>query len=78
MRVAGAQLATPLDLALTNGRDSIGTLRECVIYGGRESLLVHMLPDGYYIVLCMEPGALTSRAMHQLRSVAMKVAIEMQ
>jgi hypothetical protein len=76
LRVAGAQLATPIDLALTNARESMGLLQECVIHGPRETLLVSVLPDGYYIVLCMEPGALTSRAMFRLRGAAKRVVEE--
>jgi hypothetical protein len=77
LRVAGAQLATPIDLARAHARQTIGLLQECVISGPHETLLVHILPDGYYIVLCMEPGALTSRAMHRLRGAAKRVVVEM-
>lgn len=76
LRVAGAQLATPIDLTLANATETIGSLRECVIHGPQETLLVHILPDGYYLVLCLEPGSLTALAMHRLRHTAKRVAVE--
>jgi predicted regulator of Ras-like GTPase activity (Roadblock/LC7/MglB family) len=76
LRVAAAQLATPLDLAQVRGHDSLGSLKECVIAGGRETLLVHMLPEGYYLLLCLEPDAQTGWAMQRLRAAARRVAVE--
>lgn len=77
LRVAGAQLAEPLDLAQANASETLGMLRECVIAGGSEILLIHTLPDGYYLLMCLQPGALVSRAMQSLRHTAKLVAVEM-
>jgi hypothetical protein len=77
LRVAGAQLAEPLDLAQANARETLGSVRECVISGGSEIMLVHTLPDGYYLLMCLQPGALVARAMQHLRHTAKRVAVEM-
>ena len=75
LRVAGAQLALPLDLAQPEGA-SIGPVREFVIIAAREKMLVHMLPERYYIVLCLHPEALVGRGLLFLRSIAERVAVE--
>jgi predicted regulator of Ras-like GTPase activity (Roadblock/LC7/MglB family) len=69
LRCAGAQFATPLGLALDNATD-LGPLELCTIAGGREKLVIAMLPDRYYVVVCLEPDALTGRAVHHLRLAA--------
>lgn len=76
LRVAGAQLATPLELAKRHGQAAIGAPCELVITGARETLLVKMLPDDYYLVVCLEPGALAARGLQRLRAVAEIVARE--
>ncbi len=76
LRVAGAQLATPLDLARAALATDYGALQECVIGGSHETLLVHLLPEGYYLVLCLEPGAITARGMFWLRQIAKRLAVE--
>ena len=78
LRVAGAQLAEPLDSAQANSKDTLGQVRECVIAGGRETMLIHTLPDGYYLLMCLDPGALVSRAMQHVRHAAKLVSVEME
>lgn len=77
LRIAGAQLATPLERVRLNSAENIGNVGELLIRGPRETLLVHILPEGYYLVLCLEPDALTSRGAHELRLAARRVAAAM-
>lgn len=76
LRVAGAQLATPLELTMRDN-EHLGAIVEATITGPWESLLVHPLEDGYYIVLCLEPGALIGLGWYRLREAAMRVSAEM-
>lgn len=76
LRIAGAQLATPLELMALHARPNIGTVRELTIHGAAETILLQTLPDEYYLVLCIEPGALTARARRELRRTAVTVARE--
>ena len=75
LRVAGAQLATPLELAARDN-EHVGPILEATITGPRETLLVHLLKDGYYLVLCLEPRALSGLGRHRLRQVAARVDAE--
>lgn len=67
LRVAGAQLATPLE-GLRHAAE-LGERAELCVTGSRETLLVRTLPDGYYLVLCLEPAAVgvTPAALAQRR-----------
>lgn len=76
LKVTGAQFATPLDQALQLARDGLGRIQECLLRGSAESLLVHVLPDGYYLILVLEAGAPTARAFQLLRVAAAQVATE--
>lgn len=76
LRVAGAQLATPLELSMQNN-EYLGAVLEATITGPRESLLVQQLHDGYYIVLCLEPGAIPGLGWYELRRAAARVVAEM-
>jgi hypothetical protein len=73
LRVAAAQLAPPVDRALQH----LGALRELQVTGASETLLVNVLPEGYFVVLCLEPGALTARGWRQLRLAAGRLALEL-
>lgn len=75
LKVAGAQLAEPLDVVGTTVRE-MGRVRECTIRGERETLLVHTLPDRYYLVLCLAPHASAAVARERMRDVAAKLARE--
>lgn len=76
LRVAGAQFATPLISADERKDSAMGRPRECVISGEREKLVVHMLPDHYYLILCLDPGALVGRSLVHVREVAEVLAKE--
>lgn len=76
LRVAGAQLATPLELSMRDN-EHLGTIVEATITGRYESLLVQPLADGYYLVLCLEPGALIGLGWSKLRLAASRVLAEM-
>lgn len=76
LRVTAAQLAGPLEQALSNAVVAIGELQECIITGKKEKLVVHMLKQRYFLVLCLEPTALTGQALHLLRPVANKISEE--
>jgi deoxyribodipyrimidine photolyase-like uncharacterized protein len=76
LRVTGAQLATAIDDALSKAVHSIGTAQELVVRGRFETLLVHVLKDGYFLVVCLEPDALASRAMQALRGTAQRLMQE--
>jgi predicted regulator of Ras-like GTPase activity (Roadblock/LC7/MglB family) len=70
LRVAGAQFATPLHLAMKNSGEVLGEFLECTIAGGREKILIHMLPEHYYVVLCLAPESLIGCGLHHLRTAA--------
>lgn len=76
LRVAGAQLAVPVDQILRHATEDLGTLQELIVRGPRETLLVHYLKDGYFLVVCLAPGALPSQGMAALRRVAARVLVE--
>ena len=76
LRVTGAQFATPIDEVIHKARENLGVLREVLLRGTGESLLVHVLPDGYYLILVLSPEALTGPAFFMLRTVARQVATE--
>jgi predicted regulator of Ras-like GTPase activity (Roadblock/LC7/MglB family) len=77
LRVLGAQFATPVYLTQRAAEPTWGALRECVVTGKNELLLLHMLPQRYFLILCLEPQALRARGMQQLRSMAARIAAEM-
>lgn len=76
LRIAGAQLATPLELSMQHN-EHLGPITEVTITGPHESLLVRQLQDGYYIVLCLEPGAIPGLGWYRLRQAAQRVIAEM-
>lgn len=76
LRVAGAQLATPIDLALRRSAGNLGKIAEFQISGPHETLLVQVLPEGFYVVLCLEPGALVARGRFELGRTAERLARE--
>ena len=78
LRVAGAQFATALILASEKSDSAMGSPRECIIHGKREKLVIHMLPDHYYLVLCLEPNALTGPGLFHVRDAAKVLAAEIQ
>ncbi len=55
---------------------NLGRLQEFRVDGARETLLVHLLPDGYYVVLCLEPSALASVARFHLQRIGRELAKE--
>lgn len=77
LRVAAAQLAEPLDVACGRATELLGQPEEFCIRGRRETLLVRMLPDGYYLLLCLAPEAVTAVGLRQLREAAVLVQREM-
>jgi len=76
LKVTGAQFATPLDQVILHATQNVGMLREVLLRGSNESLLVHVLPDGYYLILVLVAAAPTARAFHLLRAAARKVSTE--
>lgn len=77
LRVAGAQLAEPLDIARGRATELLGNPVELCVRGRHETLLVRTLPDGYYLVLCLAPNALPAVGLARLREAAMRVRREM-
>lgn len=77
LKVAGAQLAEPLDVARAMAAELLGRPLELCIRGKNETLLLHTLPDGYYLVLCLSPRALTGIGQEQLKLAASRVIREM-
>ncbi len=75
LKVTGAQLATPLE-RVEQARSALGSLREMVVRGAGETLLVHALKDGYYLVLCVDPDALAARAAPAARRLASHLAAD--
>lgn len=76
LRVAGAQFATPFDLAAQHNQ-FLRHISEATISGPKERLLIQQLQDGYYIVLALEPTALVGLGWHRLRIAASRVLAEM-
>lgn len=76
LKLAGAHLSLPYELAHTVAAQALGAPRELTLFGRGETLLLHALPDGYYVVLCLSPGALVSRGMERLRRTARRLAVE--
>ena len=75
LKVTGAQLATPLE-RVEQARDDLGALREMVVRGKKETLVVHSLKDGYYLVVCLAPSALASRALPASRKLASRLVAD--
>jgi hypothetical protein len=76
LKVTGAQLAGPLEQVILNASVAMGRMSDCVITGAKEKLVVHMLPQRYFLVLCLEPHALAARGLHHLQVTAVKIAEE--
>lgn len=77
LKIAGAQLAEPLDIAGAEAAELLGNTLELCIRGKHETLLVHTLPDGYYLLVCLEPHALVALGQVRLREAARRVRQEM-
>ena len=76
LRVTGAQLATPLD-QVEQAREHLGAARELVVRGPGETLVVQLLKDGYYLVVCLAPSALAARALPPSRTLASRLTTEL-
>lgn len=74
LRITGAQLAPNL-AEVSNA--PFGPPEELRIRGSREHLLVRTLPEGYYLVLCLAPATVVSRASYHLRRAGRQVLSEM-
>lgn len=77
MKVYGAQLAAPwLSVQQAARERGAGALLEMEASCGAGSLLCRSLPEGYYVVLLIGPGARRASASFALRSAAAEIAAE--
>jgi predicted regulator of Ras-like GTPase activity (Roadblock/LC7/MglB family) len=78
MKVFGAQLAAVfVDLGTTARERGAGSLSELRVACASGTLLCRTLPDGYYVVLLVGPGARSASAAFELRRTAGEIAGEL-
>ena len=77
MKVFGAQVAAPWTAIDASTRErGAGALQEMQAGCVAGSLLCRSLPEGYYVVLLIGPGAPRAAAAFELRAAAAELALE--
>ena len=75
LKIAGAQLAAVwLYLQESSSQSGIGPVQELQVSCTSGSLICRSLPDGYYVVLLIGPGAPIAPAGFELRATAAEIA----
>jgi len=75
LKIAGAQLAAVWQsLKDSSSHSGIGATQELQVSCASGSLICRSLPDGYYVVLLIGPGAPAAPAGFELRATAAEIA----
>jgi predicted regulator of Ras-like GTPase activity (Roadblock/LC7/MglB family) len=75
MKIAGAQLAAVwMSLQDSSSQSGTGPMQELHVSCASGSLICRSLPDGYYLVLLVGPGAPIAPAGFALRAIAAEIA----